>query len=142
MPAFAQHRKLLPTMATPASSEAPDVVTIDRYDVTVRQRANRLLSAQGESAAASAAGGVKTVATQAPTLALSISASRPVSRPSSAAAVAATRSPSVASPAATNYTRPASPNPACTSSLSQPSCAADGRGSGSGEMRIRTVRTE
>jgi hypothetical protein len=148
---FSQQRRTLGTAATPTYMDAPEraqgsMVIIDRYDVTVRANAARMLAEKGRAPA--------TTKPVTATTMLSFrvppgkaDASHAASRPGSACgsagllvqqtagaccctAAGASGSGSqpvapmpVPPPEAATYARPASPNPACTSSLSQPACA-------------------
>jgi hypothetical protein len=148
---FSQQRRTLGTAATPTYMDAPEraqgsMVIIDRYDVTVRANAARMLAEKGRAPA--------TTKPVTATTMLSFrvppgkaDASHAASRPGSAcgsagllvqqtagaccctaAGASASGSQPVAPmpappPEAATYARPASPNPACTSSLSQPACA-------------------
>ena len=111
--AFAQQRRLVALTSTSPTSEGEGPVTVDRYDVKLRQQAARILS-QAPATAEAPAPAAR------PTLAIVV----PPSRPSSAgtrATPASTRSPMT--PDSNGYILPASPNPRCTSSLSQPAYA-------------------
>ena len=148
---FSQQRRTLGTAATPTYMDAPEraqgsMVIIDRYDVTVRANAARMLAEKGRAPA--------TTKPVTATTMLSFrvppgkaDASHAASRPGSAcgsagllvqqtagaccctaAGASGSGSQPVAPmpappPEAATYARPASPNPACTSSLSQPACA-------------------